>query len=164
MAGVIIVVLLLSLMNLFWPSDKSDKKDITVESKSVNTTNVSDDSLSNTATLPNGLNKPSSDAKVKLMTAAYETLESGRKDLKRRLSRLKHELWDLKFEPEKAKMISDTLLEAHKLIKNPEMLGAFVGVREIEDEIAKIQFADKSLNQIDELIEENKSAQESQLN
>ena len=164
MAGVIIVVLLLSIMNLFWPSDKFDKKDISVESKVVNTTNVSDDAPTDTHVLPDGLNKPSSDEKVKLMTAAYETLESGRKNLKRRLSRLKHELWDLKFEPEKAKMISDTLLEAHKLIKNPEMLGAFAGVQEIEDEIAKIQFADKSLNQIDKLIEENKSAQESRLN
>lgn len=106
--------------------------------------------------LPSELSRADDEETIRLKTAAYEELEEGRKKLKRRLSRLKHDMWGLKFAPDQAKKMSSIMLEGHKLIKNPEMLGAFFTVKQIEDEIAKISFAGKSLNEIDRMIEENK--------
>lgn len=65
-------------------------------------------------------------------------------------------MWGLKFAPETAKKMSEIMLNSHKLIKNPDMLGAFSSVKGIQDEIAKIKFAESSIEQVSELIEENK--------
>ncbi len=105
--------------------------------------------------LPLDLNAPSDDEKVKLMTAEFEILKQERTKLKRRLSRLKHEMWGMKFTPDKAKNINEIMMTAHKLIKNPNMLGAFSSVEGIKDEISKIQFANKSIDQVSAMIEEH---------
>ncbi len=158
MVGLVITILVIFTINLFWPfnstdvSNRSLNKD--VKSASVNS-NLAE--LENIAS-PSQLNAPSDDEKVKLMTAKFEVLEQERKNLKRRLSRLKHEMWGLKFSPEKAKKMNEIMMTAHKLIKNPNMLGAFSSVEGIEDEIAKIQFANKSIDQVSTMIEEHTSS------
>jgi hypothetical protein len=156
MVGLVIAILIIFTVNLFWPSGQTGdsnlslKQDITEQGVSAEAdTHEVDVSLS-------GLNPPSDDEKVKLMTAEYEILDKERKSLKRRLSRLKHEMWGLKFAPDKAKKISEIMLGSHKLIRNPDMLGAFSSVKGIQDEIAKIKFAGKSVEQVSEMIEENK--------
>ena len=78
--------------------------------------------------------------------------------MKQRLARLKHNMWGLKFEKNTAKEMSEILLNAHKLIKNPDMLGAFSGVESIKDEIMKIKFADKSLDQVSKIIDQEKNS------
>lgn len=155
MVGLVIAILVIFTINLFWPfnsidvSNRSLNEDIkatSVDSELAEVENI-DSSLQ--------LNAPSDDEKVKLMTAEFEDLEQERKKLKRRLSRLKHEMWGLKFTPEKAKKMNEIMMAAHKLIKNPDMLGAFSSVEEIQDEFAKIQFADKSIDQVSTMIEEH---------
>ena len=92
------------------------------------------------------------------MKAEYLILQKDRKNLKRRLSRLKHDMWGLSFDPEMAKKMSEIMLNAYKLIKNPNMLGAFSSVKEIQDEIAKIKFAKNAIKQVRELIEDNQKS------
>ncbi len=63
-------------------------------------------------------------------------------------------MWGLKFPAATSKNISTTVMGANKLLKNPHMLGAFSSVEEIKDEIAKVDFAEKSLINIDEIVKE----------
>ena len=65
-------------------------------------------------------------------------------------------MWGLKFEKDKAKHMNEVLLNAHKLIKNPDMLGAFSDVKNIRDEIIKIKFINKSLDQVTKTIKQKK--------
>ena len=63
----------------------------------------------------------------------------------------------LKFDKNKADEMREILLVAHKLIKNPDMLGAFSDVESISNEVSKLKFANKSLDHISEMIQEKKS-------
>jgi hypothetical protein len=54
--------------------------------------------------------------------------------------------------------MSEIMLNSHKLIKNPDMLGAFSSVKGIQDEIAKVKFAQSSIEQVSVTIEENKKS------
>ena len=90
------------------------------------------------------------------MTSEYKLLEKERGVLKQRLARLKHHMWGLKFEKNKAKEMSEILLNAHRLIKNPDMLGAFSDVESIRDETMKVKFSNKSLDRVTEIILQKK--------
>lgn len=164
MVGLVIAILIIFSLNLFWPSNQTDVNNVTVkenanqqdttivEDEESEESEVEDDSVLQT------LNAPSDDEKIELMTSEYEILEKERKQLKRRLARLKHDMWGLKFAREDAKQMSEIMLNATKLIKNPDMLGAFHSIEGIQDEITKIKFAEKSLEQIDAMIEQNKNS------
>jgi hypothetical protein len=158
MVGIVIAILVIFTINLFWPFNSSDIRNRSlnegVKTESVNSELTEVENVD----LPLELNTPSDDEKVKLMTAEFEILEQERTKLKRRLSRLKHEMWGMKFTPDKAKNINEIMMAAHKLIKNPDMLGAFSGVEGIKDEISKIQFANKSIDQVSAMIEEHTSS------
>ena len=149
MVVLIISVLLVSILTLFWPSNNDDVSSVT---------NVSphDQLTEQENIISSGDNTDTTEDRTARMTAAYETLEKKRKNLKKRLSRLKHDMWDLKFEPNEAEKINGIILNAVKLNKNPAMLGAFSGVESIQDEITKVDFADKSIDDVYVMIEENK--------
>jgi hypothetical protein len=158
MVGLVIAILIIFMMNLFWPSLQTDVSTTSSNEDIEEQANNSKDVTIENGGSPVKLNAPSDDEKISLMTAEYEILERERKNLKRRLSRLKHDMWGLKFDPEKAKEMSGIMMNAHKLIKNVDMLGAFSNVKGIQDEIAKIRFAEKSVEQVREMIEENKKS------
>ena len=86
------------------------------------------------------------DEKFALMLARYDVLGRARARLKRRLARLKHDTWGLKFARDEARQMNQVMLRAHKLIKNPGGLGAFSSVQEIDSEIEKIEFAGNALD------------------
>lgn len=98
----------------------------------------------------------SDEERVARLKAEYELLETERKNLKRRLAKLKHEMWGVEFAPEQAKNIQKTLIDAYKLIKNPDMLGAFSNVEAVQAELTKVDFALKSIEQVSEQIIEQK--------
>ena len=156
--GLVIAILIIFSLKLFWPSNQAD-----VSNMSLNGNTMEQDTIIEASTVTDEsstlvLNTPSDDEKVKLMTAEYEILDKERKILKRRLSRLKHDMWGLKFVPEDAKKMSEIMLNAHKLLRNPYMLGAFSNVEGIQNEIAKIKFAEKSIDQVSAMIDENKKS------
>jgi Pyruvate/2-oxoacid:ferredoxin oxidoreductase gamma subunit len=156
MVGLIIAILIIFGLNLFWPSSDPDVSlnDNTIQK--AETTEVALDSDGQSVTPE--LNTPSDDEKTELMKKAYSELEQERKNLKRNIARLKHEMWGLRFPPDKAKQISETVLSAARLIKNPPMLGAFSSVQQIQDEINKVTFAQNSLEQVNVMIQEKKKS------
>jgi len=156
MVGLVIAILIIFSFTLFWPSSQPDVSNMTLNENINEQDVISKSSAAQDESPSLGLNAPSDDEKIRLMTAEYEILEKARKKLKRRLARLKHDMWRLKFIPEKAKQMNKIMMNSHKLINNPDMLGAFSNVEGIKDEIAKIKFAEKSLELVSTMIEENK--------
>ncbi|MCZ6804647.1 MAG: hypothetical protein O7D86_12145 [Proteobacteria bacterium] len=162
MVGLVIVILIIFSVTLFWPSSQPDVSNVSLNENANEQEVMSGVSPGQDKSSSMDLNAPSDDEKIKLMTAEYEILKKTRKKLKSRLARLKHDMWGLKFFPEKAKEMNGILMNAHKLIKNPDMLGAFSNVKGIQDEIAKVNFAKKSLEQVNAMIKENnKSSKDS---
>ncbi len=156
--GLVIIILVIFTANLFWPttsvndSGHSIQESIKIEPETSESI-VQDNSRQESVV---ELHEPADDEKSERMAAEYKVLEKARKDLKRQLSRLKHEMWGLKFPVEEAKEINEIMLNAHKLIKNPNMLGAFYDVKGIQDEVDKIVFANKALEDVKAMIDENK--------
>ncbi len=142
----VIVTLVFFGFNLFWPTS-DEIRPIKETLNDVHDRGDQSQSISS-------LKDQSDDERHELMKIEYEILEKQRRVLKQRLARLKHSMWGLEFEKEKAKYISEILINAHKFIKNPDMLGAFSDISEIKDETLKIKFANKSLDQVSELIKQ----------
>ena len=149
--ALIIVILIIFNWKLFWPAGG-----ITVSPVENDNRQIPAFSAKSTG---QHIQQPETlvdDQRTELMIAEYTILEKARKNLKSRLARLKHEMWGLKFAVEDARQMNNIILNAHKLMKNPDMLGAFSSVEGIRDEISKVRFAEKSLREIDRLIEESK--------
>tara|TARA_B100000686_G_C16293115_1_gene714651 strand:- start:174 stop:641 length:468 start_codon:yes stop_codon:yes gene_type:complete len=143
----VLVLLTLALFSviLFWPSDKASDLEETTNGQSILLEDM-EVSEKNSENINN-------EERHELMKSEYEVLEKERRVLKQRLGRLKHHMWGMKFEQDEANEMSDILLVAHKLIKNPDMLGAFSDVEGIKNEIAKIKFSNKSLDRVSEIIQ-----------
>lgn len=153
MVGLIIVILIIFGVRLFWPESTSEinvvnQNDVVDESSTAQTTDES-------FTRELELKAPNDEERSRLIRAEYEILEDARKKLKRHIAQLKHDMWGMKFAPDTAKKISTVVLSASKLLKNPHMLGAFSSVEGIKDEIAKVNFAEKSLEEVDKMIQMN---------
>lgn len=157
MVGLVVSILIIFSVVLFWPS--SSIKDInTPVMKEISISNetaiISDDEDTGHTVIK--LNTPADDLKSEQMAAEYKVLEKARSKLKQQLARLKHELWGLKFPSDQAKEMNEIMLNAHKLLKNPNLLGAFSDVQGIKDELDKINFANKALEDVKTMIEINK--------
>ena len=159
MVGLVIAILIIFTVTLFWPTAPNETHTSIEETEAIKETVATDIAQEKTKTdTQNELNAPADDEKSELMAAEYKLLEKARNDLKRQLARLKHEMWGLKFPAEEAKEMNEIMLNAHKLIKNPHMLGAFSSVEGIRDEIDKIIFANKALDDVKAMIEKNKNS------
>ena len=134
--SLVFIVLICFCFILFWPANEAD---------TVNSISSTPNLIAN-----------NDDERNEIMTSEYKVLEKERGVLKQRLARLKHHMWGLKFEKNKAKEMNEILLNAHRLIKNPNMLGAFFDVESIRDETMKLKFANKSLDRVTEIILQKK--------
>ena len=146
--GLVITVLIVTCSILFWPTGDINNDNVGIQNSCSETIQSQIANLDPT--------EKSDDQRNEIMLAEYKVLEKERRALKQRLARLKHYMWGLKFEKDKAKHMNEVLLNAHKLIKNPDMLGAFSDVKNIRDEIIKIKFINKSLDQVTETIKQKK--------
>jgi hypothetical protein len=147
--GLVSGALLFFCFILFWPANENNPDSL--EKQNVSSEISQDEIL---ASEPVNIND---EDRYEAMKSEYKILEKERRLLKQRLARLKHSMWGLKFEKDKAKRMSEILLNAHKLIKNPDMLGAFSDAESIKDEIMKLRFASKSLDQVKEIINQKKN-------
>lgn len=153
--ALVLAILIIFAYRLFWPSSElvNSTQDQVAEkteekAEAVIETIIADEVISSSQQL----NTASDAEKRKQMEVEYEVLQQTRKKLKSHIGLLKHQMWGLKFPSATAKEISTTVMGANKLLKNPHMLGAFSSVEGIKDEIAKIEFAEKSLTEIDEIV------------
>lgn len=147
MMGLVIAILVISILTLFWPESTGEKASSIPE--------VSPAQQTPAIKVPDTAEASQQDQHAQQMKAEYELLEQARKELKRHLARLKHEMWGKKFPPEQAKEINQIMLNAHKFEKTPRMLGAFHDADEIQDERDRVLFAIKSLEDVEAWIQQN---------
>ncbi len=86
------------------------------------------------------------------MQSEFDRLAESRRALKKRLDRLKHELWGIALPADQAKSINESMLTGFKALKTPKMLGAFSSVREIRDEIDRVESVNRKLDRAQERI------------
>ena len=71
----------------------------------------------------------------------YADLEKARRNLDRVVARIKAYSWNKRIPKEKAEAINSELLNAHGLLKNKKLLGAFKDLESIENELNKVQYS-----------------------
>ncbi|MBI4005978.1 MAG: hypothetical protein HY356_04865 [Gammaproteobacteria bacterium] len=92
------------------------------------------------------------DGRRAAMQMEYDKLTKARKNLEKRLSRLKAVLWDVELPKEQGEKITEQMKNAYALLKNPKMLGAFSGVSEISDELSRVEFVYNNLEGVEESV------------
>jgi len=88
------------------------------------------------------------------MHALYERLEKARRNLERRLSRLKALLWDIELPREESEQIMTRMKNAYSLLKNKKLLGAFGSVDALRDELSQVEFAYRDLEPVEKMARE----------
>lgn len=87
--------------------------------------------------------------------AEYKKLEKARRNLDRRLARIKGVMWNVELPAEQAEEIVRKVRKGYQLLKTKKLLGAFSGLESISDELARVEFAHQNLEGV---IEEVKAA------
>ena len=150
MIGLVVAILIILSVTLFWPTSSND----TVTEQEAVRQDKTEQAVQTEALSSAKLEQQSAAEleKIERMQEVYASLEKARTKLKRQLARLKHEMWGRKFEPAQAKEINQLMLNAHKFNKLPPMLGAFSSPEEIQTELDKINFAIKSLEEVQTML------------
>ena len=147
--GLVLAGLLFFFFILFLPTKENNINSLKEENFS---SEISEDEI--LASEP--INKNDED-RYEVMKSEYKIIEKERRALKQRLARLKHYIWGLKFKKNTANEINEVLINAHKLIKNPGLLGSFSDIENIRDEIMKLRFANKALDQVSDIINKKRN-------
>ncbi len=87
--------------------------------------------------------------------AEYKKLEKARRNLDRRLARIKAVMWNVELPAEQAKEIVGKIRKGYELLKTKKLLGAFSGLQSISDELARVEYAYENL---EGMVEEIKAA------
>ena len=97
------------------------------------------------------------DSHYALMQAEYAKLEKARRNLEKRLARLKAMTWGVKLPTDQAENITKEMKKGYQLLKYQKRLGAFSGLSSIQDELARVEFRYQSLASVVEAIKRAKS-------
>ncbi|MCK5667694.1 MAG: hypothetical protein KAI15_01315 [Gammaproteobacteria bacterium] len=89
--------------------------------------------------------------------AEYKKLEKARRNLDRRLARIKAVMWNVELPAEQAKEIVGKIRKGYELLKTKKLLGAFSGLQSISDELARVEYAHENLEGVVEEIKAAKS-------
>ncbi len=87
--------------------------------------------------------------------AEYKKLEKARRNLDRRLARIKAVMWNVELPAEQAEEIVSKIRKGYELLKTKKLLGAFSGLQSISDELVRVEYAHDNL---EGLVEEIKAA------
>ena len=153
----LIVLILVLCVYFFLPQNYFEvAEDSAVPEQAVISENQPDNTYSNQDELS------SEEAEVDLEFAekqrVFEQIEKGRRNLDRSTARLKSLLWNKKLPREQADAINAELLNAHGLLKNKKLLGAFPDLAALKDELTRIHFAHNRMKQIIEEIKAQTSS------
>ena len=89
--------------------------------------------------------------------AEYKKLEKARRNLDRRLARIKGVMWNVELPAEQAEEIVSKIRKGYALLKSKKLLGAFSGLESISDELARVEYAYQELEGVIEEIKAAKS-------
>ena len=87
----------------------------------------------------------------------YKKLEKARRNLDRRLARIKAVMWNVELPAEQAEEIVSKIRKGYELLKTKKLLGAFSGLQSISDELARVEYAHVNLEGLVEEIRAAKS-------
>lgn len=153
--GLAVIILAALLYFLLFPAPLSEQQSL--DTSPVET--AKQPVLSDTVTADNTVVKETDDSEARRqrMEEAYQRLEQARKDLRRRLDRLKSRLWNLELPAAQARQVSEDMRRGYLMLKNPLLLGAFYDDQGIEREIKKIGAINKNLVEIETLVDQARS-------
>ena len=80
--------------------------------------------------------------------AEYKKLEKARRNLDRRLARIKGVMWNVEFPAEQAREIVSKIRKGYALLKTKKLLGAFTGLESISDELARVEYVHQNLESV----------------
>lgn len=95
------------------------------------------------------------ETRYRLMKEEFARLEQDRRELKRRLGKLKYYLRDIELGAEQAKGVNESMRNGYKLLHTRKMLGAFYSLAEISEERARISYTNANLDEVDHILKEN---------
>jgi len=91
--------------------------------------------------------------------AEYKKLEKARRNLDRKLARIKGVMWNVKLPAEQAEEIVSKVRKGYALLKSKKLLGAFSGLESISDELARVEYAYQNLEGVIEELKAVKLAE-----
>ncbi len=80
--------------------------------------------------------------------AEYKKLEKARRNLDRRLARIKGVMWNVELPAEQAEEIVSKIRKGYALLKSKKLLGAFSGLESISDELARVEYVHQNLESV----------------
>ena len=89
--------------------------------------------------------------------AEYKKLEKARRNLERRLARIKAVMWNVELPAEQTEEIVRKIRKGYELLKTKKLLGAFSGLQSISDELARVEYAHENLEGVVEELRASKS-------
>ena len=102
-------------------------------------------------------NEIAEEERYQAILAEYKKLEKARRNLDRRLARLKAVMWNVELPAEQAEKIVSKIRKGYELLKSKKLLGAFSGLDSIRDELARVEYAHQSLQGVEEEVKAAKS-------
>ena len=90
-------------------------------------------------------NDAAEEARYAAIQAEYKKLEKARRNLDRRLARIKGVIWNVQLPAKQAEDIVSKMRKGYGLLKTKKLLGAFSGLQSISDELARVEYAYQSL-------------------
>jgi hypothetical protein len=85
-----------------------------------------------------------------MMEAEFEKLKVARRNLESRLNRLKAVMWGTELGREEAAAINEQMKNGYALLKHQKLVGAYSSVEQISDELARVEFINDYLREIEE--------------
>lgn len=85
-----------------------------------------------------------------MMLAEFEKLKTARRNLESRLNRLKAVFWGTEVSREEAEAINEQMKNGYALLKNQKLVGSYSGVDQISDELARVEYINNYLREIEE--------------
>lgn len=89
--------------------------------------------------------------------AEYKKLEKARRNLDRRLARIKGVMWNVELPADQAEEMVSKVRKGYALLKSKKLLGAFSGLESISDELARVDYVYQDLEGVVEEIKAAKS-------
>ncbi len=89
--------------------------------------------------------------------AEYKKLEKARRNLDRRLARIKGVMWNVELPADQAEEMVSKVRKGYALLKSKKLLGAFSGLESISDELARVDYVYQDLEGVVKEIKAAKS-------
>jgi len=102
-------------------------------------------------------NDAAEEARYAAIQAEYKKLEKARRNLDRRLARIKAVMWNVQLPSEQAEDIVSKMRKGYGLLKTKKLLGAFSGLQSISDELVRVEYAHQNLEGVVEAVRAAKS-------